>query len=416
MAHQYAGLRQQLVNELRRRGVIRSGLVADAFTTVPRHLFAPAVPPEEAYANKVIPLKEEEGVLTSSLSQPEMMAIMLEALDLQPGMSVLEIGTGSGYNAALIRQIVGSQGRVVSLDIESDLIEAATAHLAAAGNEDVTVITGDGAVGYPRFSPYDRIIATAAVPDITAHWWSQLAPGGRIAIPLVLIGNKQLFVTFERHGGELISTRVSPTAFIRLRGEYQGSGFKRSPVGPHQGVFVRYNKEPAITPELLYEQLTGQVRNHPLQVKVNRAELQFGLLPWLYLHEPALLHLVARQPAGPFVPPVLHERDPHLKGTLLLAGANGSATLANRSGVGDRLRKSIGNDESHNMTLQIRQFGGDIGKARRLAGLVNAWAQQGKPGVEKMRIRAVPSGSGIKAPAGALTLEKSASHFFIFWA
>ena len=412
MTSQYAGLRQQLVSDLRRRGIIKSGLVTDAFATVPRHLFAPHAPPEEAYENKVIPLKEEANRLTSSLSQPEMMAIMLETLDLQPGMSVLEIGTGSGYNAALMRQIVGPQGQVVTVDIEADLIEQARLNLTNAGVTDVHVAAGDGALGFNRFAPYDRIIATVAVPDITAHWWNQLAPEGRIAIPLILVGNQQIFTTLDRRGEELVSNHVSPTAFIRLRGAYQANGLKRTPVGDGNAVFVRYAQAPSVSPEALHQQLTGEQRTHQLQVKVSLAELA-SLVPWLYLHQPNILHLIAREPAGPFVPPLLPERAPNVKGTLLLAGPTGSAALAGRTGVGDRLLRS---SDSRRLTLQIQQFGPDIDSARRLAGLVNAWSQQGKPGLDKMRLRAVKQGSGLSGPAGSLTLDKTDTRFFIFWA
>ncbi|MCB0010236.1 MAG: methyltransferase domain-containing protein, partial [Anaerolineales bacterium] len=160
MTHPHIGLRQQLVAELRRQGHIRSGLVADAFMTVPRHLFAPQVSPEEAYANQVVPLKQNGQQMISTLSQPAMMAIMLEALELQPGMSVLEIGTGSGYNAALLRQIVGPTGRIVSVDVEADLVAQAEQNLAGAGYGDVQVAVGDGGLGFSRQAPYDRIIAT----------------------------------------------------------------------------------------------------------------------------------------------------------------------------------------------------------------------------------------------------------------
>ena len=416
MTHPHLGLRQQLVAELRRQGHIRSGLVAEAFTTVPRHLFAPQVSPEEAYANQVVPLKQAGQHMISTLSQPAMMAIMLEALELQPGMSVLEIGAGSGYNAALLQQIVGPTGRIVSVDVEADLVEQARQQLSAAGYGTVQVEAGDGGLGFARQAPYDRIIATAAADDIPPAWWRQLAATGRLAMPLILVANLQIFVTFVRHGEEMISTEISPTAFIRLRGTHEGNGFKRTTVGPGQGIFIRFGKPPSPSPEMLYEQLIGKQHAHPLQVRLTTWELQTALLPWLLLQEPGLVYLQARKPVGPFVPDLLYERDAQIKSTLLLPGPNGSAALARREGVGDKLRKSFAAEAQQTFHLQIQRFGADSDTASRLAGLVNAWAQHGRPTVRQMQMRAQQQVTAGDGPAGWLTIDRPTTRFWLRWA
>src|SRR5262249_35642587 len=133
-----------LVDGLRRDGALHSAAVEAAFRAVPRHLFLPGLPLDVIYRDDAIVTKREEGRGVSSSSQPAMMAIMLEQLDLRPGHRVLEIGAGTGYNAALMAHIVGEQGRVTTLDIDEDLAAAAAAHLNRAGFERVRVVCGDG--------------------------------------------------------------------------------------------------------------------------------------------------------------------------------------------------------------------------------------------------------------------------------
>ena len=111
------------------------------------------------------------------------MAIMLEQLGLVPGHRVLEIGTGTGCNAALMACLVGEQGSVVTMDIDADLVARARENLAAAGYPDVTVL-GDGGFGAPGYAPYDRVIVTAGAWDLAPDWLAQLGPGGRLVLPL----------------------------------------------------------------------------------------------------------------------------------------------------------------------------------------------------------------------------------------
>jgi len=127
-------LRNQLVSELRESGHVSSERVAAAFRTVRRHVFVPGVEPERAYRDEPLIIKSDpHRVPISSSSQPAIMARMLEQLDVRPGHRVLEIGTGSGYNAALLAQLVGESGAVVSVDIDVDLVEDARARLAECG-------------------------------------------------------------------------------------------------------------------------------------------------------------------------------------------------------------------------------------------------------------------------------------------
>ncbi len=121
---------------------------------------------------------------SSSSSRPSLVAIMLELLELEGGMRVLEIGAGTGYNAALMQELVGKSGRVVSIDIQPDFVERIRGLLPPAGYPQITMVMGDGAFGHPEGAPYDRIVATVGCPDISLCWAKQLAPTGFMLIPL----------------------------------------------------------------------------------------------------------------------------------------------------------------------------------------------------------------------------------------
>ncbi len=215
-------LRERMVSQVIAGGRPVSDAVTRALRVVPRHVFLPELNPEAAYRDEAIVTKRNaDGQPTSSSSQPTIMAIMLDQLDLAPGHRVLEIGAGTGYNAALLKHIVGAEGAVVSIDLDEDVAEQAREHLAAVGCPDVTVVSGDGAAGYPAQAPYDRVIATVGVSDLAPAWLSQLAPGGRIVVPLDLRG-AQRSVAFERAGACWQSRSVVPCGFMRMRGSLAG--------------------------------------------------------------------------------------------------------------------------------------------------------------------------------------------------
>jgi methyltransferase of ATP-grasp peptide maturase system len=154
--------------------------------------------------------------ITSSASRPDVVALMLAALEAQPGMRVLEIGTGTGYNAALLAHRLGAQN-VTSVEIDPALAEHARTALAATGYA-VTVITGDGAHGYPPRAPYDRIIATAAVHQVPYPWVAQTRPGGRILTPWAShYHNGALVCLTVQADGTATGRIVGNVAFMELR-------------------------------------------------------------------------------------------------------------------------------------------------------------------------------------------------------
>ena len=201
-------MRERLANRVVASHRIGSERVVAALHAVPRHLFLPEQRPEAAYRDDAIVTKRDEaGQPISSSSQPAIMAIMLDQLDLAPGHRVLEIGAGTGYNAALISHIVGPSGQVTSVDIDPELVATAREHLARAGFGEVTVVCADGAGGDPEHAPYDRIIATVGVSDLAPAWLAQAVPQARIVVPLDVRGI-QVSVAFERAAPDALGGTV----------------------------------------------------------------------------------------------------------------------------------------------------------------------------------------------------------------
>jgi len=218
-----ARLREGMIAEMRRSGSITSAAVTRAFERVPRHRFVPEVSLSDAYADRAISIKGEGVDTVASISQPSMLSRMLELAQIEPGNRVLEIGTGSGYNAALMSELAGPQGRIVTVEIEADLAERAAATLRACGYENVRVVLEDGHAGSAEDAPYDRIVVSARATDIAAAWWEQLADGGHIVVPLEIGIGGEYAVGFARSGNELRSEGVVHCLFVPLRGEQSAS-------------------------------------------------------------------------------------------------------------------------------------------------------------------------------------------------
>jgi protein-L-isoaspartate(D-aspartate) O-methyltransferase len=155
-----ADLRNRLTDQLLANGIIRTAAVEAAFRTVPRHVCLPGVPVQDAYSDAPVYVKQQGAVTVSAASQPTIVAMMLEQLSVQPGDTILEIGAGTGYNAALLATLTGPSGHVTTVDVDDDLVTGARQHLASAGITNADAVLGDGALGYPPTAPYDRIIAT----------------------------------------------------------------------------------------------------------------------------------------------------------------------------------------------------------------------------------------------------------------
>ncbi|WP_026929392.1 methyltransferase, FxLD system [Glycomyces tenuis] len=228
--------RAGLVDKLRERGSIRTAAVGDAMLAVPRHRFVPEAPLRAAYADDAFVTKRNnEGDALSSASQPAIVAEMLEQLDVGPGHKVLEIGAGTGYNAALLDSLVGPDGSVATVDLDADTVKRAREALDAVGHGRVRVVQGDGEAGLADGAPYDRIIVTVGTWDLPPAWWDQLAEGGRLVAPLQIRGSEHS-VAFDYTDGVLRSRSVIACGFMPMRG-----------IGSHESQAVELSEGRIIT-------------------------------------------------------------------------------------------------------------------------------------------------------------------------
>lgn len=213
-----AEIRDQVVDTLIRDGVIVSPQVEAAMRRVPRHRFTPEATVEEAYRPyaAVVTKKNEHGISISSVSAPQIQAMMLEQAAIEPGMRVLEIGSG-GYNAALIAELVGDSGQVTTVDIDQDVTARAERLLAENGYPQVRVVLADAEDGLAAHAPYDRIIVTAGAWDIPPAWITQLTERGRLVVPLRLRGLTRS-IAFERRGGHLLGLSARACGFVPMQG------------------------------------------------------------------------------------------------------------------------------------------------------------------------------------------------------
>ncbi|MEU3982043.1 methyltransferase, FxLD system [Streptomyces sp. NPDC026672] len=211
-------LRDEMVRQLIEKGAARNPHVVAAFRHVPRHLAAPGVEMAKSYdaESALITKTDTTGVDISSVSAPRIQAMQIEQADIQPGMKVLEIGSG-GVNAAYLAEMVGEHGRVVTVDIDPDVIQRANNFLSETGYRNVTAITADGAGDMIDFQPFDRIVVTVQAADIPPSWVHQLAQGGRLVVPLRMRGMTRT-IAFVRDDHRLISDGFELCGFVPMQG------------------------------------------------------------------------------------------------------------------------------------------------------------------------------------------------------
>ena len=394
---------QALVEQLKEAKLFKTPAVEAAFLKVPRHLFLPGEPLDKVYSDVAIVMKRgEEGQWTSSSSQPAIMAIMLEQLDLKPGQRILEIGTGTGFNAALIASIVGPGGTVVTVDIQPDLVEHARRCLDGAGYDWVQTIVGDGGYGYPDGAPYDRIILTVASDVITPAWREQLAPGGRLVLPFAIAG-PQLSVAFEKQGEELVSVDNKPCGFMPLQGVFAVVQPVQTQLGPDPRLFLlsEKGKELPVGADTLYTWLIEESQDQGIGVSVTRYELEWGLASWLVLHESqgkkqsglAATLCADGDLADQNIIPSLVGNGGEWKAmySAVLIEPDGMAALMRPPGQTAPFMDIMHPDDNTPFELYLRKFGPSSAAARHLLRDVQDWDRAGKPTSLRWHIRAMPA-------------------------
>ena len=206
----YGGYRSRLVETLQQKG-IRDLAVLRAIGTVPRHRFVPESVRHRAYEDVALPIGGGQ-----TISQPWVQARYLELAGLTGRERVLEIGAGSGYQTALLSLLADA---VFAVERIPSLAQGARGALERAGIRNVTVLVGDGTLGWRPFAPYDAILVAAASPEVPAPLTDQLAPGGRLIIPLG-DRNTQVLTVIQRVGEQLQTSTVADVRFVPLLGEF----------------------------------------------------------------------------------------------------------------------------------------------------------------------------------------------------
>jgi protein-L-isoaspartate(D-aspartate) O-methyltransferase len=219
-ADDFAAERRRMVEEQIRRRGLRDPKVLAAMEQVPRHRFVPGGARAEAYADHPLPIGYKQ-----TISQPYIVALMTSLLGIKRGDRVLEIGTGSGYQAAVLSRIAGD---VYTIEIVSPLAERARRTLAELGYGNVHVRTGDGYKGWPDRAPFDAILVTAAPPVVPEPLLVQLKVGGRLVLP---VGDyfQNLTVYTKRPDGSFEKEKVLPVRFVPMTGEVQQQQQQRQP-------------------------------------------------------------------------------------------------------------------------------------------------------------------------------------------
>jgi protein-L-isoaspartate(D-aspartate) O-methyltransferase len=209
-ADDWASQRQQMVEDQVIARGIRNGRVLRAMRRVSRHEFVPEAVRQWAYADSPLPIGKEQ-----TISQPYIVALMTEVVDPQPGHRILEVGTGSGYQAAVLAELVGD---VYTIELLPALAEAAKLRLRKLGYRKVQVRAGDGYVGWPEAAPFDAILVTCGAEHVPEPLFHQLKVGGRMVIPMGDRSSEQwLRVLRKGQKGERLSQDLIPVRFVPLR-------------------------------------------------------------------------------------------------------------------------------------------------------------------------------------------------------
>jgi protein-L-isoaspartate(D-aspartate) O-methyltransferase len=357
-------LSQALVAQLKQRGDLVDSRLEKAFLSIPRHLFLPDLPLDKVYADEALPIKRDtDGSVLSSSSQPAMMALMLQQLQLRPGDNVLEIGTGTGYNAAIMNYLVGDEGNVTSVEIDKGVAQAARDNLLRAAVPDVRVVQADGAGGYAPRASYDRIIATVGIWDVPEAWVQQLKPKGILVAPIWLDAIQLSAAFGVEPDGTLYSDNNHPCGFVRLRGIAAGPSVHVR-VGS-SSLTLATNDIEKLDGAALHSLLSEDSEVANIGVPLSASDYWHGFMPYLMLNEPESFTFAVYAIGGSHQ---AYGIDGH--GFALIGP--GSACFVPYQGHG----------EAHCFASADGYFA--------LRDVVHAWDKAGRPGRDRLRLRLIP--------------------------
>lgn len=405
--------RDRLVAQLTSLGVVKSAAVRDAFASVPREAFLHDVPAELAYTDRAFEVARDGHQLTSSSTPPSMMALMLEQLGAGPGAHVLEIGTGSGYNTALLSHIVGPSGHVTSIDCDAALVSRARERLTAGGCGNVSVLTGD-ALSFADGNTYDRILSTVCLDDIPSAWWAQLVQSGVATTPLALRLN-QVSAAFRRTDDRLQSVSVACCSFIHRAGPPSPGGTRCVAVEGLPGVEICGTDGPGAV-ETLGNALFEDTEECTTGVSASVGDYLFGLRLWLELNlrDFAEIRSSLSEFGSVVIPRFVRLGDTAATGVVFAEHGLAALCLADADDAAvDDMSDVV--SAGKGVDVRVRQYGDAAGAAARLVASVKGWDAAGRPytGVtDKLRISAWPRHVG---GSGRIVWERTATGFALDW-
>ncbi|MGW4073769.1 methyltransferase, FxLD system [Streptomyces asiaticus] len=332
--------------------------VERAMRTVPREVHLPGVDPALAYSNRAITIKENpEGPLAlSCASVPSTVAMMLGQLDAQPGDRILEIGAGTGYNAALLSEIVGEDGEVTTIDIDADVTQHAHDALNKAGYQHVRVMERDGLEGAPEYGPYTRMIGTVGFWDIPAALRTQLIDGGRFVLPLRWRGQTRS-VVLTRQGEALLCHDMELCGFVPIVGQ----DGERTIELANGTIRVHHDQDQDMDPARLNDALTQPVAETWSDVRVGGEESFDGIWLRATAFEDTVCRLEATRAAveNGLRRPVIIGRSP-----ALVAGGSLAYLISKRDDTDPERPSLLG-------AAHLGPDGADL--AKRLVAHITAW-------------------------------------------
>jgi protein-L-isoaspartate(D-aspartate) O-methyltransferase len=433
-------MRYALVQYLKSYGLVRSASVEAAFQAVPRHLFLPGIDVKRVYSDTAIATKTENGFPISSSSQPAIMACMLEQLDVQSGQHILEIGAGTGYNAALLAFLVGERGSVTTIDIDEDIVMSARKHLSAAGYPQVRVVHSDGGLGYAEQAPYDRIILTVGADDITPAWRQHLIPGGKLVLPFKItqfrsilefpLALDQVSLALQRIDDHLESYSMYAAGFMPLRGTFAVQQ-RRSCLLDKGITFASRKAVPDNTVELLQQ----SYQDLEVSIQTNVYEL-WGLHIWLILQEPDYCEIQKKDASQQYETlPLLGQQSDGTAASYGLFAQNGLSLLYRQPIDDTELEEpaAIVNSQGEVMEkkiprwdlparLVIRSFGYDSELAQHLYQTIHAWDEAGRPfqwnypmAINNLTIHAYPTETPYAIGPRELISQRKGSRLVFTW-
>ncbi|MFJ8336723.1 methyltransferase, FxLD system [Streptomyces sp. NPDC094437] len=372
--------------------------VEEALRTVRREIHLPGLDPAVAYHDQAVTIKDNpDGPLAlSCASMPSIVAMMLTQLDAQPGDHVLEIGAGTGYNAALLAQIVGDDGQVTTIDIEPDVTLHARTALDRAGYEHVRVMERDGLKGAPEYGPYTRMIGTVGFWDIPLTLRDQLVDGGRFVLPLRWRGQTRS-VALTRQGEALVSHTMELCGFVPIVGQ-DGEHTTESADGT---VRIHHDQDQDVNAARLNDALTQAATEAWSDVRVGGEESFDGI----WLRATAFEDTVCRLEATPAAV------DNGLRRPAIIGR---SPALVSKSSLAYLIAKRDDGDTERRSLLGAAHLGPEgVGLAERLIAHITAWGAD-RTAVPRLALH--PAGTPDHALPAGHVIDKGDSRIVLSFA